>query len=246
MKSSSRPSTHARACCHMQGALWLCLALAVGSAANAGIIKISDNVSYTDNATVQWNVDGVGPDEFEFFDFHGAITGSSLMQTRGLIAPLNSLATTSDAGGDFLRPISPSDVVGAGNFYFDSLPEAIDDIGVSSPEPEVDFGPFTQFGFSAPGGSGVFGFRFDNAGTANYGIARFTFDSWDGSLPMGTFTITEWAYDDSGAAISGNAFAVSAPAPLALIGMVAGVAAVRRRQSTMGKNTNRAESVRTV
>jgi len=81
--------------------------------------------------------------------------------------------------------------------------------------------------------TGFIGFRFDNAGTTNYGWADISVNN-DRNAPA--FTVNEWAYENMGNSImvgatSSGAAAVPEPSSFAMLAMGAvGVAAWRRRR----------------
>ncbi|MDG2122287.1 MAG: PEP-CTERM sorting domain-containing protein [Verrucomicrobiales bacterium] len=78
--------------------------------------------------------------------------------------------------------------------------------------------------------SGHFGFSFDNGGTTNYGFARFEFSTTGGAATTSSYTITDWAYDDTGATISFGAAPIPEPSRLGLLALGMGAAGLLRRR----------------
>jgi hypothetical protein len=84
------------------------------------------------------------------------------------------------------------------------------------------------FGAAAGTGTGFFGFTFQATSLAapQFGWARISITS-DGVLPTSA-TLVDWAYDNTGAPI--HVGTVPAPGALALLGLAAGAAGIRRRR----------------
>lgn len=203
--------------------------IAADEAAAAVIIKTGTPVTMSDNANVDWDVDGDAAAEFSMNDCNPNVGGLAI----NYFATTGALFLTDTAGAD-LTPISAGDVVGpASAGAYNS--------GFCTPSND-ESGSANYYGFDgyATGAdfSGVFGFQFDNGGTVNYGLAMFTFANWDGSAPVGTFTINAWAYDDTGAALTYTAGMLGdVPAPPAALllasGLAMGAAGLRRRRKAV-------------
>lgn len=200
--------------------LYPTLALGMTSGAQAAIVHMMGPVVGSDNASSAWNIDGTGAAEVTLGDSNAASDFYALnwvAQQPGfdlLVLPSCSNApvtgpTIVDASGDFGSV--------CGN------PE-------NSTSGVASFLGFHEWGFSAPGGSGTLGFRFDNNGTTNYGIANFTFNNWDGAGPVGDFTIDDWYYNDNGKGIKGDATEAPEPSTAALMVLALGAIGLRRRR----------------
>jgi len=193
--------------------------------AHAGIITVDPtdlilNPGEGDDS-FQWDVDGDSVVDFNFFDHQ---TGHEFcLGFNGL-----------NGAGLAITPISNAMTVGAANTFTGSQGCGdVFDVHCN----HTNFGPFSSFTTSA-NFTGVMGFRFDNNGTTNYGVAEFSFASWDGSDPTdGTFSINKWAYDDSGQAINGSALpTTSVPEPSSLALLALGAVGLRMRKKMMNKH----------
>ena len=196
---------------------------AVGTA-QAGII-IVDNapVSVGSLGSVAWDINGDSIADATFYDSDGNSDTFCLASSSASGQPLIAYQSGADSVLSVLSGMSVDASNSFENFNCSDLADTT--CG------HTHFDAFTNFNQGANFG-GVLGFQFDNLGTINYGIARFQITSNDGQLPYGAFSITEWAYDDTGAAIRADALDVSEPGTLALL--VLGAAGLRlRRKAAM-------------
>ena len=205
----------------------------VPSQADAAVLYNDTNlsVSLSDSVgtTVDWDVDGDGSAEFvihrSFSDWLGS-TGIGIKQYNGQ----QQVPSFISPSWGTVDKLSIGDTVGSGNVF------------ASGWSPVVlnnyrDIGTYFNGGsYSAEPFQGnqdeYMGFRFgDGAGGYNYGWANIFIDTVGGS-----FTIKEWAYDDSGAAITVGDKGVTEKTPessssLALLALgAAGVYSWRKRR----------------
>jgi hypothetical protein len=168
--------------------------------------------------TVSWDVDGLGDAEFEL---ENRTSYSSSLRTTYSIKDLNR---GTGGGFGFVR-YSPGDP------KFKTLTTA-DSVGATiqsfiNLDRNVMFSGIATNGLSS--GTQYIGFFFDNNGTNNFGWARVTLTNGG---TFGTFTIDEWAYEDTGANIRVGDTVSAIPEPeAAAIGLGAlalGAAGLRR------------------
>lgn len=190
------------------------VAASAASQADAGIIIKTDSLTVTDESTVGWDVNGDSSADITLFDNTPFMCGGP--NTTG---SLDFFVLTSSGSGGFLHtgsqllPVINSTIVGNGG-TFSNLNCATHDNPCGALASSVQ--DFSLFPGAGPNFSGRLGFFFDNNGTTNYGIADFTFAGLDGIKPHGTFTITSWLYDDSGAAVNGTNTAAVVPEPTSI------------------------------
>lgn len=206
-------------------------ALSVGAQdTEAAIVHVNNRpISLSQNAAngteVDWDVDGnFGRDFFlvratDFFDpiVHLNSNGAN---GRGFV-------NQGPVGDDGIRNLNSRFLVGptlAAGYNFDvtgaGARRLIDDGAMGS----------DAFGFTS-GQAGFAGFRFDAGGTTLYGWAELTIDV---TAPA-TVTISQWAYEDTGAAIAVGATTAAVPEPssLGLLALgAAGVTAWRRKKQS--------------
>ena len=100
-----------------------------------------------------------------------------------------------------------------------------------------DYTDFNEFSPNTSSFTGIMGFKFDNSGSPLYGILEFTATNCDNSEPHNcSVTISQWAYEDTGASISGNALTPPVSASVesvlgtSLLGLALGAAGLRQRR----------------
>lgn len=202
------------------------------------------------NGSVGWNIDGIGGAEFNLDSCAGTtifrLSLNAAQAGSGVLYQSNAAA--SGWGGNDVVPVMSSTVIGPGSGSFGSIGCGL--IGHSCNDSRL--GEWGAFGSGATANDrqrdrtmieGFFGFRFNNAGTTNYGVAHFS----GRAAPVDThpnqsfFTINSWAYQDDGqalhftAALGDGLRGLSVPEPdtlaLTLFGLAAGAAGIRRRRS---------------
>lgn len=238
--SDLKASTNSKSVNHNALYSTAAIAAALFPVSNANATLIVNNSSFTveNNSSVDWDIDGDGDTDINLFDDTSCHTDS----INSTIYRLNNTQNGLPAflySGDEVVPITSSTIVGpAGNF--NDLSCALHERTCNSSSDNVfDFNLFqdsesdTDFG-------GFFGFRFDNNGITNYGIAGISFSSFDGVEPIGTANIRGWVYEDSGASIDGSARnlinTVPVPPSLTLFGaglalLAMGSSGTRRRRT---------------
>lgn len=219
-----------------------CVALMGASQVDAGVITSNAGFTVGDNASVGWDIDGDSVTDMTFSDT--TLCTSSEIYRLSTTGPAGSGIAFSGNNGvngrPNILPVTASTTIDSSKTFGHltcGLHDRSCDSGAHSGQFEEFPGISPGYNVSIPDGyTGVFGFSFDNNGTTNYGVARFRLDDMhDGLSPVGTFSIVNWAYEDSGAAISGSSLgAVPEPSTFAIfLGcLAAGGASRRRRKQT--------------
>jgi hypothetical protein len=152
----------------------------------------------SESLSVPWDVDSDSTIDFTLFDSAGH--SPFCLESSGALSGIAH-------SGFQVLPITNVSIVGPANTFQHISCSALADTNCG----HVHYDDFQLY----PGTNGDFtgnlGFQFDNNGTTNYGVARFEVQGIDGNVPFGTFSITRWAYEDSGAPISGNAINGAVP-----------------------------------
>ena len=185
------------------------LALSPCNAQGAVVMSGVRNITVSSSVAVQWiDLDGAGTAEFaltrEIVDF----SESPWLQLSNFSADFDFQPINIDPGlSDKLTSLGSGTTVGAATSFS------------SSPFADTNFGQF-----SGPQGA-YFGFRFNPTGNQIlYGWGQLRIPSLGG----GTMTLVQWAYEDSGQAITTPIPEVSS---LAALAFGAGLAVIRRRRS---------------
>ena len=219
-------------------------AMVASTSANAALIVNNNGFDIGQNATVNWDVNSDGLTDILLSD--NSTCDNTLYRVDG---PINALAPFLYDNNDQLISVTDSTEVGAAGNY-ENFSCALHDRECNTGTAIYDFVQFT--GLTGPEHSstshdpdfgGIFGFRFDNNGTINYGLASFNFHSVDGLAPVGYMSINGWVYDDTGASIFGTAanliggesVEVSEPSAAIVFGsslalLAAGATGIRRRR----------------
>jgi MYXO-CTERM domain-containing protein len=188
--------------------------------AHAAIVFNSSSITSNDTTrgTTSWNIDGTGVAEVGLKNLNrgggGAVFYKSLGASGGFRAVTNARRLNGLAAS---VPISTAQQFGSVSIY--------------QIFKQNQFRAVTNF---VSGASTYIGFEFNPSGTMLYGWANVTLTKSGG---YGTFTINNWAYDDTGASIlTGQTVATPVPEPasyaVGLGALALGAAALRRRRQT--------------
>lgn len=194
----------------------LAIAFAAASGAHAGIVVFSTPFTSGNSAagTTFWDIDGTGANEASFVNTGSnkslvPVSGSFGYVANGPSLPLFGLPD----GFEF-------EVSGGFEFQTGSV-----DLTLSGALGNVS-------GFTS-GTPGIMIFQFTPDSTVLYGWANVTITTGD---TYGTFTVNEWAYEDTGASIITGATTSAVPEPATyavLFGALAlGAASLRRRRES--------------
>lgn len=203
------------------------VATASASSAQAAIIvKNTTPITSEDasGAAVYWNIDGNSSLEAGFINFQSSgpsssLTGNDKINLKRVIAnPVFGFK-----GDGVMQKLSTGSVIDAASGFTGAI-SRIFQSGIIN--------PLQMTGGFISGESALVGFRFLSGETSLYGWANVTATNGDG---YGTFTINNWAYDDTGSSIlAGQTEATAVPEPAAyaagLGGLALGAAALRRRR----------------
>ncbi|MGJ3243051.1 MAG: hypothetical protein ACFE0O_08880 [Opitutales bacterium] len=197
--------------------------LIAGVSAHGAIQHFTTPIT-SDNATfgaIGWDVDGQGGDD-EFVLNNN--TDTFITTSTTYTSTFKKLETGTGGGFGFVR-------VGPSNPSLKQL-NTTSSIGATVASFVLGDRVVMSYGNAAGGltaGTQYIGFFFDNNGTNNFGWAKVTLTNGG---QFGTFTIEEWAYDDSGADIRVGDTVSAIPEPeAAAIGLGAlalGAAGLRR------------------
>ncbi len=224
LKDSFNPKSAAHAALYPVG---VATAGILGGAqhADAAIIYGSGPVVVTSSGAT-WDIDGDSDIDMTFGNTMGLGSPHFCITSSGTNAGWADYTGTPSPGTGIpipLQPVEAATSIGPSNSFTHFQCHTLADINCNRVNAS-GFRMFPEFlgqhfwSFGAPAApaldfAGTLGFQFDNNGTVNYGVANFVVSSLDGVSPSMTFTITDWAFDDSGAAISGSALNGSAAIP---------------------------------
>jgi MYXO-CTERM domain-containing protein len=191
-------------------------ALASATGATAGIVFDTTSVTSnnTDTGSVSWDIDGDGSAE-AYLD--NSVGGESVY--KNLVSNSNYFKVLHQNNG--LLGLAENVVVSGTTSFFAGYINNILYNGSLSNVTNISSGTPTFIGFS-----------FKPTGTTYYGWAQVTLTEGE---RFGTFTINQWAYENTGASIlTGQTSAVPEPSAYALgVGALAlGAAGLRRRRRT--------------
>lgn len=177
--------------------------LAAGSA--SGAIQHIDDAGFTVpfSSVVPWNIDQTGPVEALWFNTNTAI--ASLFASVQSNA-FNFLVISTNK----LNNLATGYVISGGRSF------------TTYANPMIGNAFYYANGFS-DGVEGIMGFKFQPGSTVLYGWAHIQFD-----LAANLTTITDWAYDDSGATIPAGVIPEPETAALGLAALALGAAGLRR------------------
>lgn len=211
--------------------------LGTPATASAGVVHVTPGspIVVGDDDSVGWDIDQDLTADMNLFDSQSGICSRSYcLSSSGAGAGF-----AENGSGHFLALTAGSTVGPADSFRHIDCSDLYDSdcnrsgYGGFSLFSRVDNGSPTDGCGTNYDIDGIIGFQFDNGGTTNYGVARFSVRGFDDQDPLGTFTITEWAYDNMGNPISAAALAVPEPSTFvlgALGGLALGATALRRRR----------------
>lgn len=209
----------------------------------------SIDASFNDplDPTVTWDIDGDGLVDFNLDSCAGPDIFRLQVMNAGTVNGL--LVGTSGRFGNSVVPVMASTLIGQAGLFGNAECGLI---GHSCNDSRL--GDWELFGAGADPQrdrnviNGFFGFSFlAGSGSVNYGVASFT----GRAVPVDTnpgesfFSITGWAYDDSGADLHASqavldGLGAQVPEPdslsLGLVGLAAGATGLRRRRRVHSQN----------
>lgn len=190
--------------------------LCAAASVQAEIIHISDSgytVPFTPTQpSFSWNIDQTGPVEWHWYN-----TNTPIASIFGYVKNNAMSVLKQSAGNVNLLNLATGYIISGGRNF------------ATYANPIINGNFSLQNGFSS-GVEGIFGFKFNPGGTVLYGWAKVTM------IPAtNTLTVSEWAYEDTGASIPAGVVPEPATTAAGLGVLALGVVGLRHLRTRKAK-----------